>query len=677
VSYEWLLRDWRGTVKKLSQDLGISWPRMLHEVDVQIERVLSSNHRHHEFIAEDLEARADVTVWVKDAYSAVLNAIDGKKKGLSDVFDRISADLETADLVFGPMLASSRLKLTALSGELAGREAEIKGLQGELAGREAEIKGLQGELVRLWNTVAQWYREAQERDREAQEVRLIITEIYNSNSWRITTPLRALKRGFSCRWTSLSGRGLPATLQDVRDRLFFKLIKSPVAKQMLESEAQQSVLKTAISEQQPLTSANRSIFTSPRQVLQTTLSVVIPTKNGVSEEFESTMRAISNQKGMEKIEIIVVDSGSSDGTVQIAGDFGAKVYRISPEEFGHGMTRNYGAQRSGGELIVFTTQDAIPATEDLFHDMAQALLADPKLAGISVRTVPKSNADIYACWEMWNHNRFLFDSPRPIISSSDEIDRLSPQELRQLASLDKACAMVKREVWERIPFEPTPYAEDLQFGLACLKEGYSIGLLPDHAVIHSHTRAPFYFMSRYYIDRRTLLSLFKEDTPPEWAKMLTPDQLFSSVKSLYLAINDFSRSLENVSKHDPTVVLKRLRSYISTRDGMSQRFHDGGGEPTLDELFASLEGTFKHDLSQTSLCTQGFGWKIDSILEFLGKRYSQIDRSEILGTIYKAYAATAGSLLGEVCFWQAQRGVWSSQLEKLDSVLSERMRKTK
>ena len=56
----------------------------------------------------------------------------------------------------------------------------------------------------------------------------------------------------------------------------------------------------------------------------------------------------------------MVDSGSSDGSVAIARAAGADLIEIAPEEFGHGRTRNLGAERTSGELICFLTQDAEP-----------------------------------------------------------------------------------------------------------------------------------------------------------------------------------------------------------------------------------------------------------------------------------------------------------------------------
>jgi glycosyltransferase involved in cell wall biosynthesis/SAM-dependent methyltransferase len=418
----------------------------------------------------------------------------------------------------------------------------------------------------------------------------------------------------------------------------------------------------------PQTSPAKLISQRPDDLILAKLSVVIPTKNGMSEGFESTLRAISNQKGIAETEIIVVDSGSSDGTVEVAKSYGARVFGIPPEEFNHGATRNYAADKTTGELIVFTVQDAIPATEDLFYEMAKALLGDPKLAGVSVRQVPKSDADIYACWEMWNHYLFLFGSPPPKLSNPDGIDKLSSQQLRRLAGLDNVCSMVRRELWEKNRFKPTPFGEDLEFGLSCVRQGYSIRLLPERGVIHSHTRSPFYTMSRHYVDMLVLLKLFG-DSEPSWVEAVNHDQLFSSVKALYLAINEFAGRLNNSFARDPVLVLQELLSFVAGGQGMVQKPYDHDGDLTLNKFFGRLDKVFEENYPAINPCKLAFEGTINSILQFLADRYPILSRSEVMAIIYKAFASTSGSILGEYCFWQNQREAEGTRLQMVDNLL--------
>ena len=75
-----------------------------------------------------------------------------------------------------------------------------------------------------------------------------------------------------------------------------------------------------------------------------TVSVVLPVKNG-ARHLREVLEAISRQRIDAAVEVLVVDSGSSDGSVEIARAAGARVIEIEPAEFGHGSTRNLAAER--------------------------------------------------------------------------------------------------------------------------------------------------------------------------------------------------------------------------------------------------------------------------------------------------------------------------------------------
>ena len=72
------------------------------------------------------------------------------------------------------------------------------------------------------------------------------------------------------------------------------------------------------------------------------VSVVVPVKNG-ARYLAELLDAISRQRIDAAVEVLVVDSGSSDGSLDIARAAGARVIEIEPSEFGHGSTRNLAA----------------------------------------------------------------------------------------------------------------------------------------------------------------------------------------------------------------------------------------------------------------------------------------------------------------------------------------------
>src|SRR3954471_20450010 len=109
------------------------------------------------------------------------------------------------------------------------------------------------------------------------------------------------------------------------------------------------------------------------------ISVVIPVKDGGGDLVRCLDRLAAQQVD-EDVEIVVVDSGSRDGSVAVARGRGARVHEIPPAEFNHGATRNLGARLAGGDVLVFTSQDAYAADE---HWLARlvAPLADERVGG--------------------------------------------------------------------------------------------------------------------------------------------------------------------------------------------------------------------------------------------------------------------------------------------------------
>jgi hypothetical protein len=102
VSYDALLADWQTTVRILSSQLGVEWPVAFGEVGGEIEKFLSTELRHFAPSLRDLQARGDISAWVKEAYDALLR-IEHNPDDMSacSVLDRVRGEFETASVAFG------------------------------------------------------------------------------------------------------------------------------------------------------------------------------------------------------------------------------------------------------------------------------------------------------------------------------------------------------------------------------------------------------------------------------------------------------------------------------------------------------------------------------------------------------------------------------------------------
>ncbi|MFZ8802301.1 MAG: glycosyltransferase family 2 protein, partial [Candidatus Calescibacterium sp.] len=72
------------------------------------------------------------------------------------------------------------------------------------------------------------------------------------------------------------------------------------------------------------------------------VSIVILTKNP-GKRFREVIRQVFNQKTEDDFEVIVIDSGTTDGSLSCLENTSAKLIKINPSDFGHGKTRNYAA----------------------------------------------------------------------------------------------------------------------------------------------------------------------------------------------------------------------------------------------------------------------------------------------------------------------------------------------
>ncbi len=244
-----------------------------------------------------------------------------------------------------------------------------------------------------------------------------------------------------------------------------------------------------------------------------TLSVVIPTKNG-AETLPALLDSLERQKLDLPAEIIVVDSGSTDGTLDIARGRVDRLIGVPPDEFDHGLTRNLGIESSRGDLIVLTVQDAVPESETLLRALTAPLLSDPQVAGSFARQRPRSDAsaltrEYLARWVAASDTGRTVEVGGPIA-----FDALTPTDRFERCAFDNVCSCVRRSVWESVPFRSTPIAEDLAWAKEVLLTGHRLAYAPEAVVVHSHDRSVGHELSRTRLVHRQLFELFGLRTIP-------------------------------------------------------------------------------------------------------------------------------------------------------------------
>jgi rhamnosyltransferase len=206
------------------------------------------------------------------------------------------------------------------------------------------------------------------------------------------------------------------------------------------------------------------------------ISVLIPVKDGGSDLVRS-LEAIASQQVDDQVEIVVVDSGSSDGSPDRARELGAKVHQIPASEFVHGATRNLAARLSGGDILVFTTQDAVPADDQWLARLVRALDGDD-VAGAYGRQLAHEDAT--------PPEQFFLDfmyGPEPRVQRLAGIEELSFEQ----TLFSNVNSAIPRSVWEANPFrDDVTMSEDQEWSRRMLLAGHTIVYEPEAAVRHSH-----------------------------------------------------------------------------------------------------------------------------------------------------------------------------------------------
>ncbi len=242
------------------------------------------------------------------------------------------------------------------------------------------------------------------------------------------------------------------------------------------------------------------------------VSIVLPTRNG-GTRLRSTLDAIRQQRFAGPVEIVGVDSGSSDGTLDLLHERADTVLRVDPREFNHGATRNLGIERSRGALVVMLVQDAVPVGDGWLEALVAPLQQDARLAGAFARQVAAPGASALTRHYL---SRWLAAGPEPrtVFASREALEQSSPAERFDRCIFDNVCSCIRREVWQTIPFRPAAIAEDMAWGRDVLIAGYGLAYTPAAVVEHSHDRSAGYELKRTWVLHQQLYHLFGLRTIP-------------------------------------------------------------------------------------------------------------------------------------------------------------------
>lgn len=204
-----------------------------------------------------------------------------------------------------------------------------------------------------------------------------------------------------------------------------------------------------------------------------TIGVVIRTLNE-SELIGRCIDTLHAQNGHHVLDILVVDSGSTDDTVAIARGHDARTLQIPPAEFHYSKTLNLGIGHVAGEIVLVLSAHAIPLDDGWVSTMT-APFADPQVAGVASRQVPWPGA--------------LFREVYRLAETFDDVPRTYTAADAGRILFSNAASAVRRSVWLEHPFTLSA-AEDLEWAERVATAGWTVVYEPRASVYHSHDESP-------------------------------------------------------------------------------------------------------------------------------------------------------------------------------------------
>jgi glycosyltransferase involved in cell wall biosynthesis len=202
----------------------------------------------------------------------------------------------------------------------------------------------------------------------------------------------------------------------------------------------------------------------------TPVSVVIRALNE-SKLIGRCLETLRAQPGGPDLEIVVVDSGSTDGTTEIARGYNAEIVEVAREAFDYSKSLNLGIEHTRGDLIVILSAHSIPC-EPLWLELMTQPFDDPSVAGVCCRQVAWPDGE-------WHEKKRVAETfgGTPMVFEAGHTDGLI---------FSNAASCIRRGIWKDHRFD-MPAAEDMDWAARVIDAGLRIVYEPRASVMHSHT----------------------------------------------------------------------------------------------------------------------------------------------------------------------------------------------
>ena len=222
-------------------------------------------------------------------------------------------------------------------------------------------------------------------------------------------------------------------------------------------------------------------------IMMKKVSLIIPTYNA-EQYLPQLLKRLKTQT--VSFELIVVDSSSTDNTVNIARKYTQDIIVIPQNEFDHGGTRTKAAKTARGEILVFLTQDALPFDAYTIENITK-VFDDETIAAAYGRQLSYEHTNYFG-----QHLRLFNYGEASYVRSIDDI----PLYGLKTASLSDSFAAYRKRDLMNVDYFKTKLilGEDVYAGAKLILAGKKLAYVADAQVYHSHSYSVVEEFKRYF-----------------------------------------------------------------------------------------------------------------------------------------------------------------------------------
>ena len=219
------------------------------------------------------------------------------------------------------------------------------------------------------------------------------------------------------------------------------------------------------------------------------VSIIVRTLNE-AKFLPECLKKIGEQKYGGPIDIVVVDSGSTDNTVRIAANFNAKIVHISKSEFTFGRSLNVGCEASSGEILVLLSAHCIPCDENWLNALVKPLLEKTSEYSYG-RQIPRKGVSKFS-------EGMVFSKYYPEHASDPQAGYFC----------NNANSAILRATWQRLRFdEKLTGLEDMELAKRLVDGGGTVSYVASSAVEHIHEESWSRIKIRYEREAAALVDI--------------------------------------------------------------------------------------------------------------------------------------------------------------------------